>query len=335
MLAFRNKKIKDINFENRIVMPPMCMFTAEEDGMVNEFHKVHYGGRAIGGTGLIIVEATGISPEGRITSKDLGIWDDEHIPGLKSLVDFNHSQGGKIGIQLSHAGRKSLTGKKLLAPSPIAYDEDSRRPVELSKEDINGIIEDFIKGAIRADKAGFDLLEIHGAHGYLIHQFLSPISNKRRDAYGGSLENRVRFLREILGNVKKVWPNDKLISLRLSATDYIKGGLNINDTIEIINNVKPFIDIAHISTGGLVPVDIEVYPGYQVQYARKVQNRCNIPTIAVGLIDNIEDINEVLKFVDFVALGRKLLREPHFCINTKYENKLSNSFPKEYERAYR
>lgn len=224
MKTFQKYNIKNLELKNRIVMPPMCSYSSDDDGEVKDYHKVHYGSRAIGGTGLLILEATAVIKNGRISDRDLGIWDDRHIDGLRSIVENIHPYGAKAGIQLAHAGRKSDSGDEyIVAPSPIRHSSEYQEPKELSKLDIKELIESFKESAKRADKAGFDMIEIHAAHGYLIHEFLSPITNEREDEYGGNLKNRTRFLKEVLVEVKKVWPKEKPISVRFSATDYVEG----------------------------------------------------------------------------------------------------------------
>lgn len=338
MNIFKSYKLKDLELKNKIVMPPMCTYSSTTEGFVQTFHNMHYGARAIGGTGLIILEATAIDPKGRISDHDLGIWSDAHIPALKALVKDCHNLGSKMGIQLAHAGRKCTAATDYtVAPSPLSYDDSYRMPKEITKEEIKSVISNFQKSAIRADEAGFDMIEIHGAHGYLIHEFLSPLSNHRTDAYGGSLQNRVRLLKEILAEVKKVWPSNKPISLRVSATDYLDGGLDGKEMVKIINEVKPFIDIVHVSTGGLLPAEIELFDGYQVKYADLIKKSCDIPTIAVGLINDFALGEEILleNKADLVAYGRQLLREPQFVINELYDKKYKYDFPVQYQRAYR
>lgn len=330
-------KIKNLELRNRMVMAPMCMYSSDENGEVKDFHRVHYGARALGGLGLIIVEATAVVPNGRITSGDLGIWSDSHIEGLKSLVRVTHSQGAKIGIQLAHAGRKSTSNDTFsVAPSPIRSSDEYRVPKELTLEGIKEIVIAFKEAARRANDAGFDTIEIHGAHGYLIHEFLSPISNKRIDEYGGSLENRTRFLKEILLAVKETWPKEKPILLRVSADDYTKEGINKEEMVKIIDQVKSFVDIVHVSSGGLINVKFPIYPGYQLTHSETIKRQCNIPTIAVGLINNFEQIEEILSNdrADLVALGRALLRDPHFILNMAHENNLEFDYPEQYKRGF-
>lgn len=319
-------------------MPPMCMYSADNTGFANDFHFAHYTSRAIGGTGLIILEATGVVPNGRITDNDLGIWSDNHIEGLGKIVQSIKSFGSKAAIQLSHAGRKcEIMNDTIFSPSPIQYSDRYQIPKELSKDDIKNIINNFRDAAERAEKAGFDAIELHGAHGYLIHQFLSPITNQRQDEYGGALQNRVRFLIEILEEVKKAWPSEKPILLRVSASDYKEGGINIEEMIKIVNMVKPYIDIVHVSSGGLISVPIKAYPGYQVKFCERIKWECSIPAIAVGLIDNVSQVEEILnnERADLVALGRELLRNPYWTLNTAKSNNVTLKYPIQYERAFK
>lgn len=338
MKALSKYKIKNLELKNRMVMAPMCMYSSDETGEVKDFHRIHYGTRALGGLGLIILEATAVTPNGRITSNDLGIWDDSHIKGLKFLVESVKGYGAKIGVQLAHAGRKCTSSDPFtVAPSPIRSSDEYRVPRELSLDGINEIVLAFKEAARRADEAGFDTIEIHGAHGYLIHEFLSPISNKRQDEYGGSLENRTRFLKEVIFAVKESWPKEKAILLRVSADDYSKGGIDKDEMVRIINQVKDYVDIVHVSTGGLISVKFPIFPGYQVTHSETIKEQCNIPTIAVGLLYKYEQIEEILSNdrADLVALGRVLLRDPHFVLNMAHENNLEIDYPVQYKRAFR
>lgn len=243
----------------------------------------------------------------------------------------------KIGIQLAHAGRKSESNDPFtVAPSPIRSSDEYRLPRELSLEGIREIVLAFKDAARRANEAGFDIIEIHGAHGYLIHEFLSPISNKRVDEYGGNLENRTRFLKEVIIAIKEVWPEEKPISLRVSADDYTEGGIDKDEMVRIINQVKHQVDIVHVSSGGLIDVKFPIFPGYQVSHSDAIKNECNISTIAVGLISKYELIEEILSNnrADLVALGRALLRDPHFVLNMAYKNNLEIDYPKQYKRSF-
>lgn len=337
MNSLKEFKIKNMTLKNRIVMPPMCMYSADEDGKVKDFHETHYISRAVGGVGLIIIEATAVTPNGRISSNDLGLWSDDHIERLKSIVDKAKVYGSKMGIQLAHAGRKCQSNDNfIVGPSPIRYSEDYRIPRELDKEGIKKIVGQFKDATKRADLAGFDTIELHGAHGYLINEFLSPLSNKRRDEYGGSRENRVRFLKEILSEVKEVWPKEKPIILRVSADDYTEGGIDKEEIVEIINLVKEDIDMVHVSSGGVVSAKINPFPGYQVTHAETIKKECNIPTIAVGLIADYDHIEEIVanNRADLVALGRALLRNPYLPLNMAYSKGVKDIYPKQYTRGF-
>lgn len=337
MNTFKSYTLKNTLLKNRIVMPPMCVYSSDETGIANNFHYTHYVTRAIGGVGLIIVESTGVVKNGRTTDADLGIWDDAQINALKNIVEGVKKYGSKIAIQLNHAGRKytGIAGE-VVAPSPIKFDEKSLLPKELTKSEIKQIIVNFKEAAIRADKAGFDTIEIHGAHGYLIHQFLSPLSNLREDEYGGNIKNRTRLLKEVLQAVTEVWPKEKPILLRVSSNDYKDGGITLNDMEEIITEVREYIDMVHVSTGGLIPALINVYPGYQLNYSNTLKEKCNIPTIAVGLITDINMAEEIISNdrADLVAIGRELLRNPYFVLNQAKIKNIDIEYPEQYRGAF-
>lgn len=338
MKMFEEYKIKNMTLKNRIVMPPMCMYSTDDSGKVRDFHFAHYVDRAIGGVGLIILEATAVVPNGRISPRDLGIWSNGQFVGLKRVVDVCHENGAKMAVQLAHAGRKSeVKDESIVAPSPIRFSEDYPVPRELSVSDIKDIINNFKAAAERANNIGFDAIEIHGAHGYLIHEFLSPITNKREDSYGGSLENRVKFLKEVLEGVMEVWPKEKPILLRVSASDYAEGGIDIDEMVKIINLVKHYVDVVHVSSGGLVSVPINTYPGYQVGFAERIKKECSVPTIAVGLITAPEQVEDILNNnrADLVALGRELLRNPYWVLNTARDYGIETEYPQQYLRAFR
>lgn len=338
MKMFEEYTVKNMTLRNRIVMPPMCLDSTDDSGKVRDFHFVNYVDRAVGGVGLIILEATAVVPNGRITPYDLGIWSNSQFVGLKRVVDVCHENGAKVAVQLAHAGRKSeVKDEPIVAPSPIRFNEDYPVPKELSVNDIKDIINNFKDAAVRANNIGFDTIEIHGAHGYLIHEFLSPITNKREDSYGGSLENRVRFLKELLEGVREVWPKEKPILLRISASDYAEGGIDIDEMVKIINLIKQYIDVVHVSSGGLVSVPIKTYPGYQVDFAERIKKECSIPTIAVGLITAPEQVEDILNNnrADLVALGRELLRNPYWVLNTAKDYGIEIDYPVQYQRAFK
>jgi len=338
MRLFEEFKIKNLTLKNRIVMPPMCTYQTCEDGFPNEFHYCHYGVRSQGGAGLIIVEATGITPEGRISDQDLGIWSPDHVASLRKLSDICHNNGAKIAIQLNHAGRKSESLVRVpLAPSSIAFSDEFRLPEEVSRAQIEDLISSFSDAAVKADAAGFDAVEIHGAHGYLIHQFLSPLTNRRTDEYGGSLENRTRFLKEVLTAVRAVLPPEKPLWVRISASDYAEGGIDPEMMVVIINMIRSLIDMVHVSSGGLLPITVSSFPGYQVPFAEKIRRDCHVPTIAVGLITEENLAEEILRNErsDLVAMGRQLMRDPYWPIRTAVKNNIPGYVPKPYERAFK
>ncbi|MFC4800691.1 NADPH dehydrogenase NamA [Neobacillus sp. GCM10023253] len=328
--------VKGVTFKNRIVMAPMCMYSSHnEDGHLQNWHRTHYTSRAVGQVGLIIVEATAVSPEGRISPQDLGIWNDEHIAGFQELAGLVKEHGAKIGIQLAHAGRKAVLEGEILAPSAIAFNEKSKTPKEMTKDDIAATIEAFKKGAERVKKAGFDVIEIHGAHGYLINEFLSPLSNKRTDEYGGSAENRYRFLREVIDAVKTVW--DGPLFVRVSAHDYHEDGLTPEDYITFANWMKEQgVDLIDVSSGAVVPARIDVYPGYQVKYSETIKYGADIPTGAVGLITSPLHAEEILQNerADLIFLARELLRDPYWPRTAAKGLGVSIEGPKQYERGW-
>jgi NADPH2 dehydrogenase len=246
--------------------------------------------------------------------------------------------GARAGIQLAHAGRKSESASDTpVAPSAIAFSEDYRTPREMTVHEIRDVVQAFRDAARRALMAGYDLLEIHAAHGYLIHEFLSPLTNKREDMYGGSLVNRTRFLREVLMEVREVWPENKPLIIRVSATDYLPGGIDGDEIVRIVDQIKDLIHMVHVSTGAIAPANMNLYPGYQVQYAEKIRRECEIPTIAVGLIQNIDQVEEILQNgrADLVALGREILRNPNWVLNNMHSGKIETRYPDQYFRAYR
>lgn len=334
---FSDVKIKSLKLKNRIVMAPMCMVVSDDEGYAKDWHEIHYASRSIGGTGLIILEATAVESRGRIKNGDLGIWDDSHIEGLSKIVKSSKSLGAKVGIQLAHAGRKcEVKSERIIAPSPIAFDNSYSTPKEMTKDDIKTVINSFKEGAKRAEKAGFDAIEIHGAHGYLINEFLSPLTNKRKDEYGGNPENRARFLKEIIRTIKTVWPEDKPIILRVSGEEYVNDGNHPEDLVHIINLVKDEgIDIIDVSSGAVVPANIDVYPGYQIPFAETIKKGTGLPVIAGGLITEPEMAEEILKNnrADFIFLGRELLRNPYWPLEAANKLNQDIEWPHSYRRA--
>ena len=328
--------LNKITLKNRIVMPPMCMYMAK-DGFADLFHVAHYATRAMGNVGFIIVEATGVTPAGRITDDDLGLWSDDHIAGLKTVVDEVHRYGAKIAIQLQHSGRKSqTTAQPHLGPSAEAFSEAYQIPNAMTKQDIQETVEAFKQAAIRADKAGFDAIELHGAHGYLINEFMSPLANHRTDEYGGSVENRGRFVREVVEAVASVWPKDKWLMIRVSGDEFHPDGNHPDDVAKILEPVKDKLDLIHVSSGGVAVVPpIELKPLYQVEFAKQIKAILNKPVIAVGLITTLDQVETVLKDVELVALGRELLRHPNW-VNSVYGSQNDNeSVFRSYRRAFK
>jgi len=338
--------IKSVTLKNRLGMPPMCQYSAI-DGFATNWHYVHYGTRAIGGVGLIIVEATAVVPEGRITPADLGIWNDEQTAELQKIVEFIHEHGSVAGIQIAHAGRKAshdtpdMGGKQLapgnggwqtVAPSAIPFDATGIPPVSLDKDGINNVVNQFKAAAKRAKEAGFNVLEIHAAHGYLIHEFLSPLSNKRTDEYGGSFENRTRLIREVVEAVQTVWPADLPLFVRLSATDWAQGGWSTDETVRLCETLhKMGVDMIDCSSGGnIATAKVPVGPGYQVPFAEAIR-ATGILTAAVGLITKPEQIDSILQDgkADMVFMGRELLRNPYFLFKADEEA----AWPIQYLRA--
>lgn len=341
-IQFRNVELK-----NRWVMSPMCMYSCE-NGVAGDFHFVHYGSRAQGGTGLIMVEATGVEPRGRITNKCMGIWNDEQAKELQRIVEFIHKNSeSKVGIQLAHSGRKGSTwnniqipveeGWETIAPSSIPYHPNERIPHALTLEEIKNLVQNFKEAARRAVKAGFDIIEIHGAHGYLIHQFLSPLSNIRADEYGGSFENRIRFLLEIVDAVNDELNENTALFVRISGTEYAENGWNIEDSVKLAKELKNHhVDLVDVSSGGnIYGAKISVFDGYQVPFSSQVRNEAEVKTGAVGLITNADQAEEILQKgdADLIFVAREILRNPYMAVQGSFEMKQDCFFPHQYLRA--
>ncbi len=343
--------IKDITFKNRIVISPMCQYSAE-DGFATDWHLVHLGSRAVGGAALIIQEATAVSPEGRISPGDLGIYKPEHIDKLKQITAFIHEQGAVAGIQLAHAGRKACYanpwdgGKQItvknggwstVAPSAISFYPDDEAPQEMDETGIQKVIDDFRTAALRSLQAGYKLLEIHAAHGYLLHQFLSPLSNHRQDNYGGNFENRARLLFEVVKAVQSVWPHNFPLFVRISATDWAEGGWDINEAVQLSSILKlNGVDLIDCSSGGLVPYQkILLGPGYQVPFAERIKKETGILTSAVGLITEAKQAEDILGKgqADLIMIARESLREPYFALHSALVLGDNINWPLQYTRA--
>lgn len=350
---FRPLKLREVELKNRIAVSPMCQYSSR-DGFANEWHLVHLGSRAVGGAALVMSEATAVSPEGRISIDDLGIWKDEHIGYLKKITDFILQQHAVPGIQLAHAGRKSSRtspwkGDRLLsiseggweavAPSAIRFSDDTADPVALTAEGIRKVISDFQAAAIRALKAGFMVAEIHAAHGYLVHEFMSPLTNKRTDDYGGSFGNRIRLLLDIIAAVRSVWPDGYPVFVRISAIDWRDDGWTLEDSIALAAILKDKgVDLVDCSSGGDVPgLTIPAGPGYQVQFAEKIRKETGIPTGAVGIITTPAQAEAIISSgqADLVSLAREFLRDPYFPLRAAMELGADIQWPLQYDRAKR
>lgn len=348
---FEPIRIKKIEFKNRIIVSPMCEYSSV-DGFSNDWHLVHLGSRAVGGAGLVITEATAVSPEGRITPDDLGIWKDEHIEGLKRITAFIETQGSVAGIQLAHAGRKAShsspwKGGRMLsieeggweteAPDSIPFRADERSPLALDKNGIEKVKADFKAAAERAIRAGFKVIEIHAAHGYLLHEFFSPLSNQRKDEYGGSFENRIRILLEVVDSIKEVWPDDLPLFVRISASDWTEGGWTIEESVQLSKILKTNgVDLIDCSSGGnVLHAKIPVAPGYQVPFAETIKKETGILTGAVGMITTPEQAEEILSSgkADVIIMARQLLRDPYFPLHAAKALGVDVQWPVQYERA--
>lgn len=352
IVLFEPFTIRGITFRNRIAVSPMCQYSSI-DGFANDWHLVHLGSRAVGGAGLVIMEATAVAPEGRITPDDMGLWKDEHIDFLQRITSFIHTHGAVPGIQLAHAGRKSShaspwkggkplqddTAWQTLAPSNLKYKETDPASKPMSIAEIQQLVKDFGSAAKRAVDAGFKVIEIHAAHGYLINEFLSPLSNDRTDEYGGSFEKRIRVLTEICDAVRSVIPAAMPLFVRISATDWVEGGWTIEDSIQLTNILKQHgVDLIDTSSGGNSPLQkIPVGPLYQVPFAEQIKKETGILTGAVGLITTATEANSIIaeSKADIVLLARELLRDPYFPLHAAKELGHDINWPDQYTRAKR
>jgi 2,4-dienoyl-CoA reductase-like NADH-dependent reductase (Old Yellow Enzyme family) len=350
---FSELKIREITLKNRIAVSPMCQYSSV-DGFASDWHLVHLGSRAIGGAALVMTEATAVSPEGRITPSDLGIWKDEHIDNLKKIAGFILEHNAIPGIQLAHAGRKashtepwngnklipeSDGGWKTLAPSSIPFSPETAIPKALTSHDISNLLGDFKAAAKRAFIAGFKIIEIHAAHGYLINEFYSPLSNTRTDEYGGNFENRIRLLLEIVKAVRSVWHADLPLFVRISASDWLPEGWSIDDSILLAKTLKSLdVDLVDCSSGGILPdIKIPLTPGYQANFAAQIKKQTGILTGAVGLITEAKQANSIITSgkADLVLMAREFLRDPYFPLRAAFELGVDVNWPKQYERAKR
>ncbi|MDB5268543.1 MAG: oxidoreductase [Hymenobacter sp.] len=348
---FEPLTLRSVILKNRIVVSPMCQYSAE-DGFANDWHLVHLGSRAVGGASLIIQEATAVSPEGRISPEDLGIWKDEHMPMLQRINAFIAAQGSVPGVQLAHAGRKASTyrpwsgegvvaesagGWPVVGPTSTPFNDNYPVPVALDAAGIQKVVADFRAATRRALAAGFKVIELHAAHGYLLHQFLSPLSNQRTDEYGGTFGNRVRLLLEVVAATREVWPDDLPLIVRLSVTDWTEGGWNAEESVQLAAMLKVRgVDLIDCSTGGNVPkAPIPVGPGYQVQFAERIKEETGILTGAVGLITTPAEAEAIIASgqADIVLLAREFLREPYFPLFAAQDLGAEVQWPAQYERA--
>lgn len=344
--------IRSVNLRNRIVVSPMCQYCSQ-DGFADDWHLVHLGSRAVGGASLIFTEATAVTAQGRISPGDLGLWKDKHIEPLARIAKFIHRMGGVAGIQLAHAGRKGSClppwedrgrfikpeegGWPLVAPSPLPFYEHNAAPQELNLSGIKEIVAAFVAAAKRALKAGFKIIEVHAAHGYLLHSFLSPISNQRTDSYGGSLENRMRLTTEVVTELRKTIPADMPLFVRISGTDWVEGGWDIEQSVQLAHVLKLLgVDLIDISTGGAVPhAAIPVGPGFQVPFAKRIRHDCSIMTGAVGLITEANQANDIIMSgsADLVFIAREMLRDPYFAVHAERTLNQEPTWPQQYGYA--
>ena len=345
--------LRQLTFLNRIAVSPMCQYSSV-DGLANDWHLVHLGSRAVGGAGLIFTEATAVTADGRITAQDLGLWNDQQIEPLQRLTRFIRAQGAVAGIQLAHAGRKASTWRPWLGkqgsvrveeggwvpvgPSPIAFDPRHTVPTQLDERQIQDVIQAFADAAKRALEAGFSVVEVHAAHGYLLHQFLSPLSNQRRDQYGGSFENRIRLVLQVTEAVREVWPQELPLFVRVSATDWVEDGWNPDETVELARRLKALgVDLIDVSSGGTsANAEIPVGPGYQTRFAESIRKASGIATGTVGMITEPAQAEHILRTgqADLILLARELLRDPYWPLHADDDlGGKQATWPAQYQRA--
>ncbi|MBN2678626.1 NADH:flavin oxidoreductase/NADH oxidase [Acidithiobacillus montserratensis] len=343
---------RSVTLRNRIIVAPMCQYSTP-DGVASDWHMVHLGSRAVGGAGLVMAEASAVSPEGRISPRDLGIWNDQQAAALAPIVQFMKKQGAVPAIQIAHAGRKASTqapfdggapiaanleqGWLPLGPSPLPFSSSHSVPKAMDTQDLEKVRKDFVAAAQRALQAGFEVLELHMAHGYLLHSFLSPVSNQREDAYGGSLENRMRLPLEITDAVRAVWPEHLPLWVRISATDWVPGGWDLEQSTVLAGHLKDKgVDVIDCSSGGMTPdAVIPAGPGFQTPFAQHIREKVGIPTVAVGLITQAMQAEHILvnEQADGIALARELLRNPYWPLHAARELGVDLQWPEQYDRA--
>jgi len=343
--------IREITIRNRIGVSPMCQYSAS-DGCADEWHLVHYGSRAVGGAGLVLSEAVAVSPRGRISPSDLGIWDDRHLPGFRRITSFVREQGAVAGIQLAHAGRKAGTappwqggrpvapaegGWQPVAPSALPFDADTPVPEALDRGGIVEIVEAFRQAAARALAARFQVVEIHAAHGYLLHQFLSPLSNHRTDEYGGPYDNRVRLLKEVCRAVREEWPPSLPLFVRVSSTDWVDGGWRIEDAVALAHHLSAYgVDLIDCSSGGIAPgIAVPAGPGYQIPFSQRIKDTLPVLTAAVGMITSPAQADQIIRTeqADIVLLAREMLRDPYWPLRAAKALGHDAPWPRQYARA--
>jgi 2,4-dienoyl-CoA reductase-like NADH-dependent reductase (Old Yellow Enzyme family) len=348
---FSPLRLRDVELRNRIGVSPMCQYSCE-DGFATDWHLVHLGSRAVGGAGLVLTEATAVTPEGRISPHDLGLWKDAHVEGLARIARFVEDQGAVPGIQLAHAGRKAGSarpwqggavvppergGWRPVAPGPAPFHEADPAPAVLDEAGIGAIITAFAAAASRARNAGFGVVEIHAAHGYLLHEFLSPLTNPRADRWGGGFEKRIRLVLEVVGAVRSAWPESRPLFLRISATDWAEDGWDLEQSIELARRVRERgVDLIDCSSGGAVPwARMQIAPGYQVPFAAAVRRQAGVPTAAVGLVTDPRQAEQIVAqgSADLVLLGRQLLREPYWPLRAARELGVEVDWPAQYLRG--
>jgi len=348
---FDSFSVRGVTLRNRIVVSPMCEYSSV-DGFASDWHLVHLGSRAVGGAGLVLTEAAAVSPQGRITPSDLGIYRDEHVSALRRIVTFVHEQGAVAGIQLAHAGRKASCARPWdggmpiavadggwtpSAPSALPFHPSAAPPHAMSDADITATIEDFVAAARRAVAAGFRVIELHAAHGYLLHAFYSPLANTRTDRYGGSFANRTRLLREVLAAVRAVVPSDMPVFVRISASDFAEGGWTIDDSVALARDLAPLgCDLIDASSGGLVlDQKMMVGPSYQVPFSERIRSEANVSTAAVGMITEAEQADDIIASgkADLTLLARELLRDPYWPLHAATKLGVDLAWPSQYDRA--